>query len=95
MNIYVRLRDDDLFKYLDDAEVQSLDPLCQSKQMNAGEWLDPKTTEAIVVLGKGKLERISPKGRLLGEMSVGELDLEAGFFSQQKLDYRLFAATDV
>jgi hypothetical protein len=95
MNIYVRLRDYDLFKYLDDSEMAEIMPLCESRLLASGDWLNPAETMAIVILQEGKMERISNKGKPLGELSAGEIDLEAGIFCDFSLPYRLLAATEV
>lgn len=94
MNIFVRLRDYDLFKYLTDIEMATVLPMCESRSLALGDWLDPAETPAIVILESGKLERRSGKGHSLGELSAGEIDLEAGLFSVEKLGYKLFAATE-
>jgi signal-transduction protein with cAMP-binding, CBS, and nucleotidyltransferase domain len=94
MNIYVRLRDYDLFKYLNDSEMAEVMPVCHKQQLNTGDWLVPADNSAIILLDQGRLERISAHGKHLGELSEGEMDFEAALFAEHDLPYRLLAITD-
>lgn len=74
MNIFIRQQDSDLFKYLDDSELNLMVSRCQCRALAIGESIsDPK---GIVMLYKGILEKIDSTGSVLGRLYPGEIDFE-------------------
>lgn len=89
MNIFIRSQENDLFKYLSDANLSKLMAECEQKSLKAGELVDPETYPAILIVLTGKLTRYSSSGRKTGEVFPGEIDLEAGLFAEEALKYQL------
>ncbi|MCB5271972.1 MAG: hypothetical protein LHW56_09025 [Candidatus Cloacimonetes bacterium] len=89
MNIFVRSQENDLFKYLSDADLGKLMAKCEKKSLKAGELISSNTYSAILIVLTGKLSRYSSTGRKAGSIFPGEIDLEAGLFAEEALNYHL------
>ena len=92
MNIFVRRQENDLFKYLSDSDLAKLLQACEKKPLKTGELIIPRDFAAVVSVLAGELTRYSSSGRMLGRIFPGEIDLEAGLFTQEALDYYLKAS---
>lgn len=93
MNIFVRRQENDLFKYLDDSAFSRLMESSEQKNLKAGEIVSPQDIAAIVIVLTGELTRYSSSGRQSGRIFPGEIDLEAGLFDQEALNYQLKASS--
>lgn len=91
MNIFVRRQENDLFKYLSDTALAKLSQECTQSSIKPGELILPENYPAIIVVLAGKFTRYSSSGSKKGNVFPGEIDLEAGLFTQETLDYYLKA----
>ncbi|PKN78934.1 MAG: hypothetical protein CVU48_06810 [Candidatus Cloacimonetes bacterium HGW-Cloacimonetes-1] len=81
MNIYIRTQDNDLCKYLNDAETSELLAQCRHYELRIGEYLFPpeQTPDCVVMVVSGRLDKISASGKRIGSIFGGEIDGEEYF----------------
>lgn len=93
MNIYIRNQDNDLFKYLSDLQVRSMDANCVEEQLQPGEVIYTATElpDSCIMLVSGQLELRRPDGSNLAFVYPGEIECEYGYFDASPTGYELLA----
>lgn len=93
MNIYVRSQDNDLLKYLNDEAQRQIEKQCKILRLNVGDSIIQSEIQAIVIVKKGSLSRLTVLEKKIGSVYPGEIDYEAGLFTDLPLNYFLRAKT--
>ena len=93
MNIYIRTQDNDLCKYLNDADTSLLLGQCTLKELKIGEYLFPpeQSPDCLVMVESGRLDKVSTSGKRIGCIFCGEIDGEVYFLNTSEPPYHLIA----
>lgn len=94
MNIYKRTHDLDLYKYLTDDQIKSVDKLVTFQDLPAMQSLKEQMRDMLITPLDGRLKRLNNDEKFLGYVFPGELDADAADFLDKPLPYFLRAEQD-